>query len=354
MATQIFSRGTGRRKLLACAALGGLLALMPPAFAQTIQDLAVLSGPDRMEKILAGAKKEGGLSLYSSGTVEDMGGIIAGFEKKYGLKVKLWRGSSEDIRQRALTERRANRADVDVIETAGPDIEAMHREGLLQKIVSPTLVDMMPQALRPHGEWVTGRLSIFTIGYNTNLVKEADAPKSYEDFLDPKWKGKLGIEAEDANWFMAVSGALGEQKTADLFRKIVATNGVSVRKGHSLLANMVASGEVPLALTLYNYKVEQLKNSGAPIRPIYMQPLIALPTGVAVARTAPNPHAALLFWEFFLTDAQKILIEQDNVPTNAKVKAPPPGLIFTDPVKLLDEGDRWTKIYREIFAARPR
>ncbi len=352
MVAHFLSRDVARRALLVSAAAGALALSVFGAQAQTASDIAVLAGPDRMDKIVAGAKKEGGLTLYSSGTVEDMGGIIAGFEKKYGLKVKLWRGSSEDIRQRAVTERRANRFDVDVIETAGPDIEAMHREELLQKIVSPTLADMMPQALRPHGEWVTGRLSIFTIGYNTNLVK--DAPKSYEDFLDPKWKGKLGIEAEDANWFMAVAGVMGEEKAIDLFRKIVATNGVSVRKGHTLLANMVASGEVPLALTLYNYKAEQLAASGAPLKPVYLQPLVALPTGVAVARKAPNPHAAVLFWEFFLTDAQHILISQDNVPTNRKIKEPPPGLVLTDPVKLLDEGDRWVKIYKDIFAPKAR
>ena len=337
-----------------CAGFALACLALAPARGETAADVAFLAGPDRMDKIIAGAKKEGGLMLYSSATVEDMADIIAGFEKKYSLKVRVWRGSSEDIRQRAVTERRANRFDVDVIETAGPDIEAMHREQLLQEVRSPTLDDLMPQAIQPHREWVTSRISIFTTLYNTNIVKAADAPKTYEDLLDPKWKGKLAVEAEDANWLMGVAGIMGEDKALDLFRRIVATNGISVRKGHTLLANMVVSGEAPLALTVYGYKSNQLVHGGAPVKDVLLPPVVALPTGVAVARGAPDPYSAVLFWEYFLTDGQKVLLAQDNTPTNRKVKEPPPGVVFTDPAKLLDEGDRWTKIFKDIFAPRAR
>ena len=339
----------------AYSALAFAVALLASsARAQTAADVAMLTGPDRMERIVAGAKKEGGLMLYSSATVDDMAGIIASFEKKYGLKVRVWRGSSEDIRQRAVTESRANRADVDVVETAGPDIEAMHREQLLQEVKSPTLDDLMPQAIQPHREWVTSRISIFTTLFNTNLIKKADAPKTYEDLVDPKWKGKLAVEAEDANWLMGVASVMGEQKSLDLFRRIVAANGISIRKGHTLLANLVVSGETPMALTVYGYKANQLVHSGAPVQDVLLPPVVALPTGVAVARKAPDPYSAVLFWEHFLTDGQKVLLEQDNQPVNVKVKAPPPGIVITDPQKLLDEGDKWVKLYRDIFAPKAR
>src|SRR5207249_7162423 len=92
-----------------------------------------------------------------------------------------------------------------------------------------------------------------------------DLPTRYEDLLDPKWRGKLGIEAEDSDWFAAMNQLLGERQAQRLFREIVARNGVSVRKGHTLLTNLVASGEIALAITAYNYQAEQLKNKGAPI-----------------------------------------------------------------------------------------
>lgn len=332
-----------------------LVCAAASARAATSAEVATLSGPDRLQRLIEGAKKEGGLQLYSSAAVEDMAGILAGFEKKYGLKVRVWRGSSADIRQRVLTELQANRFDLDVVESTGPDMEALQREHLLQRIDSPTLADLIPGAIPPHGEWIDDRVSVITAAYNSNLISTAQAPKSYDDLVDPKWKGDLGIEAEDSNlWLMGVAGVRGEQNTIDLFHKIVATNGVSLRKGHTLLANLVVSGEVPLALTVYGYKADQLARAGAPLQPLPLAPLLALPTGLGVARHAPDPYSAVLFWDYVLTDGQKILAEEDNVPTNRTVKEPPPGLTFIDSARLLDDGDKWVRLFHDIFVTQTR
>ena len=166
------------------------------------------------------------------------------FRSTYGIKVRVWRGSSEDIRNRSITEMRAGRFDADIFETAGTELEPMHREGLMQEMKSPTLADLAPQALRPHREWVASRVSEYVAGFNTNLIRKEDAPKSYEDLADPKWKGKLGIEGENAGWFMTLAAVRGEEKTIDLFRRIVRANGVSVRKGHTLLSNQIGRAHV--------------------------------------------------------------------------------------------------------------
>src|SRR5690606_37822180 len=104
---------------------------------------------------------------------------------------------------------------------------------------------------------------------------------------------------------------LGEKEGLQLFRDIVAKNGLSVRKGHTLLTNLVASGEVPLSLTVYNYKAEQLKNKGAPIDWFTISPAIARANGVAMAKGAPHPNAAVLFFDFMLSDGQEILLKRD-------------------------------------------
>lgn len=85
--------------------------------------------------------------------------------------------------------------------------------------------------------WIGTRLQIVTAAYNTKLIKTTDLPKSYQDLLDPKWKGKLGLEATDLDWFATVISTMGEAKGLQLFHDIIATNGVSVRKGHSRIAN---------------------------------------------------------------------------------------------------------------------
>lgn len=348
-----------RTLLATLPALAGIAFSMAPVHAQAPADsskIALLQGADRQQRLTEGAKKEGELTFYTSAPVDDMAVLTEAFEKKYGVKVKLWRAGSEKVLQRAVTEARAGRFDVDIIDTNGPEMEGLHREKLLQEVKSPYLADLIPQAILPHREWVGTRLNIFTAAYNTKLVKKEDLPRSYQELLNPKWKGKLGIEAEDFDWFSGVIGELGEAKGLKLFRDIVATNGISVRKGHTLLTNLVVSGEVPLALTVYNYKAEQLKNNGAPIDWFVIPPAFARPQSVGLARRAPHPHAAVLFFDFMLTDAQELLAKRDFIPTSKKVSTPL-GRVpfkFIDPKVVLDEKEKWTSLYKEIIIQQSR
>ena len=331
-------------------------ALSVPAPAQSAnpgaEDLASYVGADRMQRLIAGAKKEGSVSVYGSAAMDDMGAIIAAFEKKYGVKVRLWRGSSENIVQRAVVEARGGRFDADVFETGMTAMESMRRERLFQEIKTPTLSQLLPAAIMPHREWIGTRLNIFVAAHNTGVIKKDELPKSYDDLADRRWRGKLGVEAEDSDWFGGVVSALGEEKGLALFRKIVAANGLSVRKGHTLLVNLVVSGEVPFALSAYAYKAEQLHKSGAPIDWLIIPPGVARFEGVAVARRAAHPHAAILFFEFMLTDAQDILRDRDFFPARANAKSLPQGvdLHFLDPAKALDDSAKWDKYFREIIA----
>ena len=347
-------RTSSRRAAIGgCAALAALFCLGEArAQAPAIADIAVYAGADRAERLAAGARREGTLTLYSSAPTEDTGALIAAFETKYGVKVRLWRSGSEAILTRAVNESRSGRAEVDVIETAGPEMEALARERLPQPFASPALAGLVASALRPDGAWVATRYSVYAAAYNTGAVSAADVPKSYEDLRDPRWKGRLGIEADDANWFSAVVGALGEPAGLDLFRDIVARNGMSIRKGHSLLANLVVSAEVPLALTAYGYRVDHLKKVGAPIDKVYLPPVIGLPTGVAVLGRAPHPFAAVLFAEFMLTDGQTIMAHRGYVVTRRDLAAIPADLRLIDLAKFIDQREKWTRLFKEIFVGQ--
>ena len=330
---------------LACA-----ISFSAPALAQspTLQELATYSGPDRTARLVAGAKKEGVINIYSSITIDDMKIIAGGFEKKYGVKLQAWRASSESILQRALVEARGGRYEVDAIETSAAEMESLHRERMLQEIKSPVLADIFPAAIRPHREWVGDRLNIISAGYNTDLVKKQDVPKSYADLLNPIWKGKLTVEADDAVWFGALVSAMGEQKGLQYFRDLVRTNGLSLRKGHTLIANLIVSREVPFALTTYHYKAEQLKRSGAPIEWLVLPPGIARFLGTGVLKRAPHPHAAILFFDYMMHDAQALMVDHDFTPTNVKVKPLDVSYKLVDPALILDEGEKWQKLFQEI------
>jgi iron(III) transport system substrate-binding protein len=339
------------------AALAALVLVLPAAAtAQTGVALATYEGADRMDKIIEGARKEGDVVVYTSAPMDDIKALADAFEKKYGIKAKIWRSSSEKVLQRGVAEARANRNDADVFETNGAELEALVREKVLTPVRSPLHDELIAEAKLPHRSWVGTRLNVFAFAYNTNLVKKAELPKTYEGLADARWKGKLGIEAEDADWLSALAQQLGEQKAVKLLREVVARNGVSVRKGHSLLTNLVASGEIPLAITVYNYKAEQLKNKGAPIDWFVIAPAIARANGVGVAGKAPHPHAALLWYEFELSEeGQKVLYEREFIPTNRKIetklnKFP---LRFIDNRAVLDDGTKWEKLYADIFGGQP-
>jgi iron(III) transport system substrate-binding protein len=343
-----------RVSLLLLALAASLPALAQPA--PSAADVAGYAGADRAQRLAAGGGKEGVLTVYTSAPLDDMAVLTGAFEKTYGIKVRVWRASSENIVQRAAVEARGGRFEADIFETNGPELEALHRERLLQEVRSSALADLIPAALRPHREWIGTRLNIFTGAYNTRLVRKEEAPRAYEELLDPKWKGKLGIEAEDLDWFASVVSKLGEARALKLFRDIAAANGLSVRKGHTLLTNLVVSGEVPVALTVYQYKAEQLKNSGAPIDWFLLPPVVARFQGVALARRAPHPHAAVLWIDFMLTDAQELLRRRDFLPASLKAN---PGLAamalaFVDPAQVLDEHDKWARLYKEVIAAGAR
>jgi iron(III) transport system substrate-binding protein len=342
----------------AAAYFAALACLLVPSAVQaqgaSLAELAMYSGPDRTERLIAGAKREGAVTVYTSLTIDDMKVFGGAFEKKYGIKLQLWRSSSEDILQRAVVEARGGRFDVDAIETSAAEMESLHREKLLQEVKSPHIADLSPAALLPHREWIGDRLNFITSAYNTDLIKPAALPKTYDDLIDPKWKGRLGIEADDSIWFGALVTALGEDKGLKLFRELVRANGVSLRKGHTLLANLVVSGEVPFTLTAYQYKVEQLKKSGAPIEWYVIPPGISRFLGTGVMRRAPHPHAAILFLDFMLSDAQRLLLDRDFTPTNMKIKPLETPFKVIDPAQMLDEADKWSKLYDEIVVKQGR
>jgi iron(III) transport system substrate-binding protein len=331
-----------------------------PALAQTGGGtLAALAGdasPERAQKLLEGAKREGSVTLYTSAAVEDMAVLGTAFEKKYGVKVRVWRGSSENIVQRSVAEARGNRFDADVFETGALAMESLHREKLLAAVSTDALASLIPAAVRPHREWIGTRFNIFVASHNTRLVPKEELPARYEDLLDRRWKGRLGVEAEDSDWFGTLVGAMGEERGLALFRDIVAANGISVRKGHTLMASLVISGEVPFALTTYAYKAEQLKRGGAPLDWLIIPPAVARFEGAGVSARAPHPHAAILWFEFMLTDAQDLLLARQYFPARANARALPEGvsLVFIDPAKGLDENQKWSKTYREVLATPPR
>lgn len=311
----------------------------------------IYKGADRDKRIIEGAKKEGQVVVYTSLNVKDSGPLTDAFEKKYGIKVQLWRAGSEKVLQRAVTESRAGRHAFDIIETNGPEMEAAYREKLLEEFHSPYFSDLPPAAFPKHRHYVATRFNFFTIGYNTNLVKPEDVPNSYADLLLPKWTGKFVVEAGDSDWFAAHVKLMGEEKGLAFFRKLAA-NKPQVRSGHTLIGELVASGEIPLTATTYNHNAERLAVKGAPIKWKALTPTFARPNAIGLVKRAPHPYAAMLFADFMLSkEGQTILKERNRVPSSLAVDTHLNKFPFEmiDPVIILDEAEKWDKLWSDLF-----
>jgi len=311
--------------------------------------------PDaRLQRLADAARKEGEVMVYHSTQSEDLRPVFDAYTKKYGVKVLEWRSSSENVLQRVLRESTAGRHEVDLIENNLPELEGLRREKLLKRIDSPVYDTLRPKMAPAHHEYAVSTMDVFVQAYNTQKVKREELPKTYQDLLDPRWKGRLGVEAEDEGWFGTLVGAMGEEKGVKLFHDIIATNGISVRKGHTLLAQLVASGEVPLALTVYNYKPPQLKAKGGNIDWFVMAPVVAQMHGVAVHKDAPHPAAAELLHDFFLSDGQAILAARDFVASSRKVSSPFDNMDihFIDPAEAIDKDEQWTRLWEQNVRKR--
>ena len=336
------------RLISVCILLGSLLA-STPGWPQGSASIALYEGPDRQARLVEGARKEGALMLYATTPVDYIRVIIAGFEKKYGVKVNLWRARSENVLQRIVAEARTNPL-FDVVECITPPMEAMRREGILQRVNAPVHGELQGWALPPHREWAATQLYLFVQSYNTEKVKKDELPRTYAELLDPKWKGRLAMEASDHEWFFEVAKQMGEDKGLSFWRTLMATNGVQLRTGHSLLNNLVGAGEVPLALTVYNTDPETVKKKGSPIDWFVIEPAIAIPNGVGVARKAPHPHAAVLFYEYMLSEEAQLVLarigyvtSQKNIPSTFPRK-----FTVLDPTELLDESAKSSSLFEQI------
>jgi iron(III) transport system substrate-binding protein len=308
-------------------------------------------GPDRAQRLIAKAREEGSLTLYTSMAPTESGPLAQAFQQKYGVKVALWRALSENVLQRALAESRAGRRTLDVIETNAPEIEALAREQVLAPFESPYLADLPDWAIPSHRRWFSDRVTLWVTGYNTGKVKREELPQTLTGFLSSSWKERLALEATDFDWMHGVIAVMGEGPGLDFFHRLSALKP-QMRKGHVLLAQLVAAGELSLSPTIYSSNVASIQSKGGPIDFMAVQPLIGRPQALALAASAPHPHAALLFADFvFSPEGMKLLNNMGRIPSSRTQRTllDTHKYFMVDPIKSIDAGARWEKLWNELF-----
>ena len=308
-------------------------------------------GADREQRLMTKAREEQTLTLYTSMATTESAPLAAAFERRFGVKVQLWRALSENVLQRALAEARGGRRSMDVVETNGPEVEALAREQVVARFDTPYLADLPAWAIPAHRRWLGDRANLWVTGYNTGRIKPADLPESLEGFSDPKWQGRLALEATDSDWMYGLVKFMGEERGLGFFRRLAQLRP-EMRKGHILVAQLVAAGELTVSPTIYSGNAESIRRKGGPIDWLAIEPLVGRPQAIALAASAPHPHAALLFADFILSpEGQQLLADAGRNPASRTQRSllDAHAQSMIDPIKWLDEAPRWQRLWNELF-----
>ncbi len=349
--------------------LRGLLlsGVMATAAQAAGEDILTYKGPDRDQRVLEGARKEGQVVIYTGLVVNvALRPMVDAFQAKYpGVKMNFWRGESEAIAAKISAEQRANNMVGDVVEGTGVGELAL-AANIIQPFHTP-MREFLPKTLQdPQNLTAPTRVSYFAMAYNTKLVPADKVPQRYEDLLDPMWKGKISWRIESASgtalFLTNLRIAWGEERALDYFKKLSGQKIINFGSGSArTLVDRVMAGEYPLALNVFAHFPVISAAQGAPVNSKLLDPVPSTASTISIVKGAKHPHASLLLIDFMLgKDGQEVFSKAGLFPARPDV-APSPVVAAVDPnvakvpvnFILGETVDKYEKrsdeIYQELF-----
>jgi iron(III) transport system substrate-binding protein len=263
----------------------------------------------RMEVLIAEARKEGFIEWYGSLLVPEATQIIEKFRQRYPfVEVKYSRGSGTQVINRFLTESKAGSYRADVIGARSNFHPTLMKANLVAKNLAPFRQELREGFIDKAGYLLGQHTFGLVIGYNNRNIPPNKIPQSYQDLLNPEWKGQMGLDLESYDWLAGILDTMGEEKGMD-FAKKLAAQSVHIQRGHSLLMQLVAAGELKLEIDSYHYQISEFRKKGAPLDLSIPDPMVVKePSGIWIPKRAPHPHAAALLVDFlFSREGQQIL-----------------------------------------------
>jgi len=314
--------------------------------------------------LIEAAKKEGRVLWYTTLIVNQV--VIplkTAFEKKYpGVTLDYARNDEGPTAIRLLNEAKAGKVQADVFDGLTVNVP-LKREGLLARIVIPNAADYPAEMKDADGAWHALLLFVFGPGYNTGLVSKAEAPKTYQDLLDPKWKGKMAWNPNSSAGAIGFVGnillSMGQDAGMDYLRALAKQNIVNVEASSRAILDQVIAGEYPVGLMMFNNHTVISARKGAPSDWTPVEPVPVAFDALGIMKDAPHPNAARLLVEFLLSEeGQTVLKDADYLPANAKVPAMKAGLRPEDggfkatwmrPDVVDPQMANWSRISKELF-----
>lgn len=351
-----------RRVLLRTSALlagATLLAACAPSAPQQAAPAAGSAAPGKaappsgipdtisQDDLVAGARKEGALNLYTSMSTADAEKIIPKFEAKYqGVKVNLTRGEGEAIMNRAVSEALSNRFEADVLEASVFDVYGPMKEGLLAPWKSAERASFPEASRDPDGQWTAYRIQTYVISYNKQVLGTTAPPTGYEDLLDPRFKGKIAVERDDVLVYMTLADVWGREKAKEYFTNLQKQD-LTFRVGHTLLADLLVAGEFAVSLASLSHTIAGRKAKNAPVDWVKTDPVITNFGATSVAAKAPHPYAARLWNSWLLSaDGQQNVADLGRIVPRPGIKLQRPELV--EGVNLKYASPTWAPQYDDF------
>lgn len=309
------------------------------------------------DAVVEAARKERTLVFYTSMTVGQAQEMLNAFKAKYPfLEPKMYRAVGERLLTKIMTEVQAGRYEFDVVQSAETQAYFLKKKNLLMKYVSPEAKNLPRAFVDPQGTWAAVYIMPNVTAFNTQMVKRSEVPRSYEEFLNPKWKGKIGMDPTKPEWFAWMLKQMGEEKGLAYMRKLAAQD-LRFYPGLSLLTNLLASGEFPLLLNDYLHTAEEIKRKGGPVDWVAQDPVYTKFQPIGIGAKAPHPNAAKLFVDFVLSaEGQKIIASFARVPTRLGVPTNIQGLekfnFVVDEFSAADDFNKNYELFQKIFIKR--
>jgi len=305
-------------------------------------------------KLVEGAKKEATVMLYTSMNVPDVNRLFEPFRRKYPfLSPKSYTTRSAALLQRIVIEAQAGRHFVDVIQANGYTVDIISKKGLTKKYASPESKTYPTKFRDPSGHWIATYLFCNVIGYNTKLLARGEVPRNYEDLLDPKWRGKMGLDDKQYIWFDGLLEAMGREKGLAFMKKL-ANQQIQFRSGNALMANLLAAGEFALLVNARPEQLDKLKHAGAPVAWAAPKPVTVNVLPVTIASQAPHPSAAALLTDYLLSVEGQTLLKEQATPARPGIADPDSCVsqsseVFVNDISMEARFDEVVGLYKKVF-----
>jgi iron(III) transport system substrate-binding protein len=308
-------------------------------------------------KLLEAAKKEGEVIYYTTMTLDQSKAVVDRFEKKYGIRPTLFRTGGGPLLNKIFTEARGGRFDWDVVVGRGEMVLPLTERKIITSYHSPEAKMIDEQLVDKEGFWTAYYVNSYVLGWNTKLVKKQDVPKTYEELLNPKWKGgQISLDTEAYGMLEGLKRVWGKEKAIGYFKRLAALDPV-LKRGNTERVQLTLAGEYPLIIA-YNQTIQRMTSRGAPIDWLPLEPAITQVNPVMLAAKAPHPNAARLFYDFVISkEGQEMLRGFQRIPVRKDVEPDPPRLfrgfkyVVESPEDYKDF-DATVKQYLEIFKLR--